>query len=161
MSWRERVEQRNAEIRGEGRWRSIRALAGGAPETALAATGQLGTSQHPALAAAAHEAIEGYGTGTGASRLVVGARPIHAELERELAAWKGTEAALLFPTGFAANVGLLTALGRLGDVLVCSDELNHASIIDGARLSRAEVVVYRHCDLEHLATLLKGARRAL
>ena len=170
-SWRERVEERNAEIRAEGRWRSIRTLEGGAPETTLLATGQrvvsfasndyLGLSQHPALAAAAHEAIRRFGTGSGASRLVVGARPVHADLEGELAAWKGAEAALLFPTGFAANVGLLTTLGRLGPVLVCSDELNHASIIDGARLSRAEVAVYRHGDLEHLATLLKGAERAL
>jgi 8-amino-7-oxononanoate synthase len=171
-SWRERVEQRNAEIRAEGRWRSIRTLEGGTPETTLSATGQrvvsfasndyLGLSQHPALASAAQDAIRRFGTGSGASRLVVGARPIHDELERELAAWKGAEAALLFPTGFAANMGLLTALGRLGGVLVCSDELNHASIIDGARLSRAEVAVYRHGDLEHLATLLKGGdRRAL
>ncbi len=169
--WREEVEARNAEIRAAGRWRSIRELAGGAPETRLAATGQrvvsfasndyLGLSQHPALAAAAHEAIRRQGTGTGASRLVVGARPLHAELERELAAWKGTEAALLFPTGFAANVGLLGALGRLGPLLLLSDELNHASIIDGARLSRAEVAVYRHADLEHVATLLKGAERAV
>jgi 8-amino-7-oxononanoate synthase len=169
--WRERVLARNAEIRAEGRWRSIRTLEGGAPETALSATGQrvvsfasndyLGLSQHAALAAAAEEAIRRFGTGSGASRLVVGARPIHAELEHELAAWKGAEAALLFPTGFAANVGLLGALGRLGGVLVCSDELNHASIIDGARLSRAELAVYRHGDLEHLATLLKGAGRGL
>jgi 8-amino-7-oxononanoate synthase len=170
-SWRGSVEAHNAAIRAAGRWRSIRELAGGAPETTLAATGQrvisfasndyLGLSQHSALAAAAHEAIRRYGTGTGASRLVVGARPLHAELERELAAWKGTEAALLFPTGFAANVGLLGALGRLGPLLVLSDELNHASIIDGARLSRAEVAVYRHADIEHVATLLKGAERAV
>jgi 8-amino-7-oxononanoate synthase len=161
------VEARNAEIRAGGRWRSIRTLEGGAPETRLSESGQrvvsfasndyLGLSQHPALAEAAHQAIRRFGTGSGASRLVVGARPIHAELERELAAWKGADAALLFPTGFAANVGLLSALGRLGGVLICSDELNHASIIDGARLSRAEIAVYRHGDLEHLATLLKGA----
>jgi len=170
-SWRARVLARNAEIRAQGRWRSIRTLEDGAAETTLSASGQrvvsfasndyLGLSQHPALAQAAHDAIRRLGTGTGASRLVVGARPVHAELERELAAWKGAEAALLFPSGFAANVGLLTTLGRLGALLVCSDELNHASIIDGARLSRAEVAVYRHGDLEHLATLLKGAERAL
>ncbi|MEN8159298.1 MAG: 8-amino-7-oxononanoate synthase [Myxococcota bacterium] len=169
--WLEVVEARNARIREEGRWRTIRTLEGGAPETRLAATGQavvsfasndyLGLSQHPALAEAAHDAIRRFGTGSGASRLVVGARPLHDELEHELAAWKGAEAALLFPTGFAANVGLLTALGRLGSLLVCSDALNHASIIDGARLSRADVAVYRHGDLEHLETLLKGAERAL
>ncbi len=170
-TWRERVAAHNAGIRAEGRWRSIRALEGGAPETRLAASGQavvsfasndyLGLSQHPALGEAAESAIRRFGTGSGASRLVVGARPLHDELEREIAAWKGAEAALLFPTGFAANVGLLTALGRVGPLLVCSDALNHASIIDGARLSRAEVAVYRHGDLEHLATLLKGAERAL
>jgi 8-amino-7-oxononanoate synthase len=171
VSWRERVEARNAEIRAEGRWRSICTLEGGAAETRIAATGQgvvsfasndyLGLSQHPAPAEAARAAIERFGTGSGASRLVVGARPIHAELERELAAWKGAEAALLFPTGFAANVGLLSALGRLGEVVIASDELNHASIIDGARLSRARVAVYRHGDLAQLEATLAASERAV
>jgi len=169
--WRERVEARNAEIRAEGRWRSICTLEGGAAETRIAATGQavvsfasndyLGLSQHPALAEAAREAIRRFGTGTGASRLVTGARPLHAELERELAEWKGAEAALLFPTGFAANVGLLSALGRLGDVCIASDELNHASIIDGARLSRARIAVYEHGDLEQLEAILSGSERSV
>lgn len=170
-SWRGRVEARNAQIRAEGRWRSICTLEGGGAETRVAATGQgvisfasndyLGLSQHPAPAAAARAAIERFGTGSGASRLVVGARPIHAELERELADWKGAEAALLFPTGFAANVGLLTALGRLGEVCIASDELNHASIIDGARLSRARVAVYRHGDLGQLEAILAESERAV
>ena len=169
--WRARVEARNAEIRGAGRWRSICALEDGAAETRIAATGQgvvsfasndyLGLSQHPALAEAAEEAIRRFGTGTGASRLVTGARPIHAELERELAEWKGAEAALLFPTGFAANVGLLSALGRLGDVCIASDALNHASIIDGARLSRARIAVYEHGDLGQLEAILSGSQRAV
>ncbi len=77
-----------------------------------------------------------WGTGSGASRLVVGGRPVHDELEAELADWKGTEAALLLPTGFAANLAVLATLADAPDVLVVSDELNHASIIDGARLSR-------------------------
>jgi 8-amino-7-oxononanoate synthase len=170
-SWLERIEARNAEIRTQGRWRSICTLEGGAAETRIAATGQgvvsfasndyLGLSQHPALAAAAHAAIRRFGTGSAASRLVVGARPIHAELERELADWKGVEAALLFPTGFAANVGLLTALGRLGDVCSASDELNHASIIDGARLSRARVAVYPHGDLAQLEAILAANERSI
>jgi 8-amino-7-oxononanoate synthase len=170
-AWRSRVEARNAEIRGQGRWRSICTLESGAAETRIAATGQgvvsfasndyLGLSQHAALAAAARAALEQFGTGTGASRLVVGARPIHAELERELADWKGAEAALLFPTGYAANVGLLTALGRLGGLTIASDELNHASIIDGARLSRARVSVYPHGDLERLEEILRAAERAV
>jgi 8-amino-7-oxononanoate synthase len=170
-AWRRAVEARNAEIRAQGRWRSICALEGGAAETRIAATGQgvvsfasndyLGLSQHPGLAAAARAALERFGTGAGASRLVVGARPIHAELERELAAWKGAEAALLFPTGYAANVGLLAALGRLGEVCIASDELNHASIVDGAKLSRARVAVYPHGDLERLEAILRAAERAV
>jgi 8-amino-7-oxononanoate synthase len=170
-SWRSRVEAKNAAIRAEGRWRSICTLEGGAAETRVAATGQgvvsfasndyLGLSQHPALAEAAHAAIERFGTGSGASRLVVGARPIHAELERELADWKGAEAALLFPTGYAANVGLLTALGRLGEPCIASDERNHASIIDGARLSRARIAVYAHGDLAQLETILAASECAV
>jgi 8-amino-7-oxononanoate synthase len=165
------VEAKNAEIRAQGRWRSICTLEGGAARTHISATGQgvvsfasndyLGLSQHPGLASAAHAAIERFGTGAGASRLVVGARPIHAELERELAAWKGAEAALLFPTGYAANVGVLTALGRLGEVCIASDELNHASIIDGARLARARVAIYRHGDLAQLEGILAASERAL
>jgi 8-amino-7-oxononanoate synthase len=169
--WRARVEARNLEIRGAGRWRSICALEDGAAETRIAATGQgvvsfasndyLGLSQHLALAEAAEQAIRRFGTGTGASRLVTGARPIHAELERELAEWKGAEAALLFPSGFAANVGLLSALGRLGDVCIASDALNHASIIDGARLSRARIAVYEHGDLGQLEAILSSSERAV
>ena len=79
---------------------------------------------------------------------------MHAELEAELAAWKGTEAALLFPTGFAANTGLLTTLADSPDVLVVSDELNHASIIDGTRLARGRVAVARHADVDHVDDLL-------
>jgi 7-keto-8-aminopelargonate synthetase-like enzyme len=87
---------------------------------------------------------------------VTGSRPCHEDLERALADWKGTERAVVFPTGFAANLGVLTAFGPSG-VRICSDELNHASIIDGARLSRAEVVVYRHRDVDHLEELLARA----
>ena len=83
--------------------------------------------------------------------------PIHTELEHELAAWKGTEAAVCFPTGFAANLGTLCALGGPG-VRVLSDELNHASIIDGCRLSRSDLAVYRHADMDHLEQLLSRAR---
>jgi 8-amino-7-oxononanoate synthase len=82
---------------------------------------------------------------------------VHAELERELAAWKGTEAAVCFPTGFAANLGVLSVLGGPG-VRVLSDELNHASIIDGGRLSRSDVTVYRHRDLAQLEDLLASGR---
>ncbi len=115
------------------------------------------------MAEAAHAAIDRWGTGAGAARLIVGSRPIHSELEHELAAWKHAERAVLFPTGFAANLGVLTTFGGPG-TLVCSDELNHASIIDGTRLARGEVAVYPHSDLGALDALLRervGTRRAL
>ena len=98
-------------------------------------------------------ALERWGAGAGASRLVTGSRPVHRDLEEALAAWKGCEAAVTFPTGFAANLGALSVLGGLGGRIL-SDELNHASIIDGCRLARAEVAVYRHADPDHLEALL-------
>jgi 8-amino-7-oxononanoate synthase len=110
------------------------------------------------VAAAAHAAIDRWGTGSGASRLVVGARPVHDDLEVELAAWRGTEAALLFPTGFAANLAAVATLADGPEVLVVSDELNHASIIDGCRLGRGQVEVARHRDVDHVAALLSGHR---
>ena len=123
---------------------------------AFASNDYLGLSHHPTVVAAAHEALDTWGTGSGASRLVTGSRPVHEELEHALAASKAAEAAVVFPTGFAANLGILTAFGDAG-VRICSDERNHPSIIDGARLSRAEVAVYRHNDVDHLEALLRDA----
>src|SRR5207237_657998 len=96
------------------------------------------------------------------SRLVSGTMTVHSRLEQKLAEFKGTEAALLFGSGYLANLGVVGSLARAGDV-VFSDELNHASIIDGCRLSRAEVFVYSHNDMEHLAWGLEqaGPRAAL
>jgi len=162
-SWPIRVADQTAAIQAAGRWRAVRSFDSRGPTGRLAdhpspvvsfaSNDYLGLTAHPAVVAAAHEALDRWGAGAGASRLVTGARPVHEELEAELAAWKGTEAALLFPTGFAANLGVLSALAG-PDVLVCSDELNHASIIDGCRLARAQVAVYRHLDLDHLAAQL-------
>jgi 8-amino-7-oxononanoate synthase len=104
---------------------------------------------------AAHDALDRWGAGSGASRLVTGSRPAHRELEADLADYRDTEAAVVFPTGFAANLGVLGALGTHG-TRILSDELNHASIIDGCRLSRAPVAVYRHADAEHAAALLEA-----
>lgn len=162
MTWPDRVAQRLDRVRSEGRWRSIRTLDGLGPEFTLdgrpvvsyASNDYLGLAAHPAVVAAAHDAVDRWGTGSGSSRLVVGARPVHAELEDAIAAWKGTEGAVLFPTGFAANLGVLTTLADGPDVLVVSDELNHASIIDGTRLARGAVAVSRHNDVEHVAALL-------
>jgi 8-amino-7-oxononanoate synthase len=163
--WDDRVDGELDAIRAAGRWRVTRDLATTGAVTGLvdgrevvtfASNDYLGLTHHPAVVAAAHAAVDRWGTGTGASRLVVGSRPVHAELEAELAAWKGADAALLFPTGFAANLGLLATLGGAG-VTIVSDELNHASIVDGARLARAAVAVHRHGDLDHLGKLLADA----
>ncbi|MGQ0434574.1 MAG: aminotransferase class I/II-fold pyridoxal phosphate-dependent enzyme [Microthrixaceae bacterium] len=164
-SWASRVEGRNIDTQAAGRWRAIRAFDALGPAGALDSVGPvvsfasndyLGLTVHSAVIAAAHAALDRWGAGSGGSRLITGARPVHAELEQELAEWKGTDASLLFPTGFAANLGVLSALARPG-TLVCSDELNHASIIDGCRLAKAETRIYRHRDVAHLAALLGTA----
>ena len=117
----------------------------------------LGLASDPRPAAAARGAIEHHGWGSGASPLVTGRRESHAELERKIADFEGTEAALLFPTGYAANAGTIAALVGKGDA-VYSDELNHASIIDGCRLSGAAVHVYPHRELTHLRQMLRETR---
>jgi 8-amino-7-oxononanoate synthase len=160
--WDAQVDGELDAIRAAGRWRVTRDLVttgpvtgelDGHPVVTFASNDYLGLTHHPRVVAAAHAALDRWGVGSGASRLIVGSRPLHAELEAELASWKGTEAALLFPTGFAANLGVLATLAG-PDVTILSDELNHASIVDGARLARADVRVYRHGDLDHLAKLL-------
>jgi 8-amino-7-oxononanoate synthase len=123
----------------------------------------LNLAADPRLARAAAGAARRYGCGGGASPLISGYLPPLRALERDLARWEGTEAALVFSSGFAANLAAVTALAGRPDA-VFSDELNHASLIDGCRLSRAGVHVYRHADLSHLEELLRregGARRRL
>ena len=122
----------------------------------LSSNNYLGLANHATLAKAARDAIDRFGCGTGSSRLIAGHSTLHVAVEAKLAAFKGTEAALLFPSGYQANVGTITALVGRGDH-VFSDELNHASIIDGCRLSRATVHVYEHCNLHALETALAGA----
>lgn len=128
----------------------------------LCSNSYLGLSTHPEVVTAAVEAVTRYGTSSGASRLVSGGQTPHRQLEDDLAAWKGTEGALLFSSGYLANLAVLTALVVRGDTIV-SDELNHASIVDACRLSRAEVRVFRHADPDHAAALLRDApgRRVL
>jgi 8-amino-7-oxononanoate synthase len=165
-AWAERIGGRLDGVRAAGRWRAVRTLDGRGPSFGLgerdvvsfASNDYLGLASHPAVRAAAVEAIERWGTGAGASRLVVGGRPVHDELEAELAAWRGAERALLFPTGYAANIGVLTTLADAPDVLVVSDELNHASIVDGARLARGRVAIARHGDVDHVDGLLAAHR---
>jgi len=165
-TWEERIRAELARVVAEGRWRAPRPFdargnAGtleGAPGrvVSFASNDYLGLSAHPVVIRAAQEALDRWGAGAGASRLVTGSRPIHRELEEALAEWKGTEAAVCFSTGFAANLGVLSTLGAK-TVRVLSDELNHASIIEGCRLSRGSPAVYRHKDLDHLGELLGDA----
>jgi 8-amino-7-oxononanoate synthase len=159
-------------VREAGLWRELREIGsaqapavqlGGREVLLFCSNNYLGLANHPALIEAAHEATARFGVGAASSRLISGHMQPHRELEEAIAAWKGSEAALCFSTGYQANLGALTALTGEGDV-VLSDALNHASLIDGARLSRAEVRVFRHNDVEHLEHLLAGcagARRIL
>ena len=113
----------------------------------------LGLANHPAVREAAKKAVDEFGAGPGASRLVAGTLPIHGELEAALARLKGTQAALVFGSGYLANIGIISAVTRRGD-LVFSDELNHASIVDACRLSRADVRIYPHGDAGALREML-------
>ncbi len=164
MTWADWADIEAQSIRDAGQWRQLRPLDGGGPafETvdgrqvvAFASNDYLGLSQHPAVRAAALDAIERWGAGTGSSRLVVGDRPVHWELEDALSDWRRVEAALVFPTGYQANLAALTTFGA--GARIVSDELNHASIIDGARLARADVTVYRHGDVDHADHLVRSA----
>jgi 8-amino-7-oxononanoate synthase len=128
----------------------------GQPVLLLCSNNYLGLADHPRVREAAAEAAMRYGVGAGASRLISGNMTIHRRLEEQLAEFKGTSACVVFGSGYLANTGIVSALAREGDV-VFSDALNHASIVDGCRLSRAETFVYEHCDLEHLEWGLQEA----
>jgi 8-amino-7-oxononanoate synthase len=173
VTWAEWAEFKNAKARAKGRWRKLAdfdalgprgvlsdggRLDDGSTVVSFASNDYLGLSAHPAVLAAAHVAIDRWGAGAGASRLVSGTRPVHSQLEAALADWKSSEAALVFPTGFAANLGVLSAIAG-PQVLICSDELNHASIIDGCRLAKnlgAVVEVYPHRDVDAVSKLLSS-----
>jgi glycine C-acetyltransferase len=118
----------------------------------------LGLSNHPKLKEAAVKAVETHGAGSGSVRPIAGNMDLHMELEKRLARFKGAEASLVYQTGFAANSGLIPQLVSEGDLIV-SDELNHGSIIDGIRLSRAERVVYKHADPMDLQRVLDEAEK--
>jgi glycine C-acetyltransferase/8-amino-7-oxononanoate synthase len=159
------IEERLEEIRARGLYRKLRCVSGpqgprvlldGRPVLLLCSNNYLGLADHPRVREAAAEAAMRYGAGAGASRLISGNMTIHRRLEEQLAAFKGAETCLLFGSGFLANAGVVSALAREGDV-VFSDALNHASIVDGCRLSRAETFVYDHCDVDHLEWGLRQA----
>jgi 8-amino-7-oxononanoate synthase len=165
--WADWAEDQLDGIRLAGQWRRPRDLDAdgplahldGRPVVTFASNDYLGLTRHPAVVAAAHEAIDRWGTGAGSARLITGSRPVHTQLEVDLADWKDTGGAVLFTTGYAANLGVLSTFGGPG-VTILSDELNHASIIDGARHARSRVLVYRHADLTHLAALLDDVDRS-
>jgi glycine C-acetyltransferase/8-amino-7-oxononanoate synthase len=160
------IAERLAEIRRLGLHRRMRLIEGpqgprvlldGAEVLLLCSNNYLGLADHPRVRQAAADAAERFGAGAGASRLISGSMSIHRRLEQRLAEFNGTEAALLFGSGYLANTGTVAALaGRRAAVF--SDELNHASIIDGCRLARAQTFVYRHRDLDHLE---RGLRQAV
>jgi len=156
-NWQARLDQ----LSQQGMLRSLRVVDGQGPKVningrealLLCSNNYLGIAEHPALTEAMLVATRQYGTGSGASRLVSGTMPPHGALEERIACFKGSAAALLFNSGYAANSGILQGLFGPDDVIF-SDELNHASIIDGCRLARARTVVYPHCDVAGLAELM-------
>lgn len=163
------IEKDLTHIRDKNLYRTLTELATGqSPEITidgkryilLGSNGYLGLSLDPRVVGAAREALGKYGTGSGGSRLVSGSTDLHRELEERIASFKSTESAIIFSSGYLANIGTISSLVGEGDT-VYSDELNHASIIDGCRLSRADTRVYRHLDFGHLESLLKpdGARK--
>ncbi|MBI5310484.1 MAG: 8-amino-7-oxononanoate synthase [Actinobacteria bacterium] len=160
------IEQHLADLEDRGLYRRMRLISGpqgarvlldGKPVLVMCSNNYLGLADHPRVREAAAEAARRWGVGSSGSRLISGNMTVHRRLEKRLAEFKGTEAALLFGSGYLANTGVIPALTRPGDV-VFSDEYNHASIVDGCRLSKAEVFVYDHADLEHLAWGLRQAR---
>jgi len=122
----------------------------------LCSNNYLNLSNHPRLIKEAIEAAKTYGAGSGSVRAIAGTMKLHIEVEKRLANFKGTESSLIYQTGFAANSGLIPQLAGKGDVII-SDELNHGSIIDGVRLTKADKAVYKHCNMGELENALKDA----
>jgi len=154
------------QMRQQGLFRPLRVL-GSAQDTEVVVDGKhvlnlssnnyLGLTTHPRLKAAMIEATEQWGAGSGAVRTIAGTMTVHEDLERRLAEFKHTEASLVFQSGFTANLGVLQSLVKEGDVII-SDELNHASIIDGIRLSKAERSIFKHRDMDDLERHLEKHR---
>lgn len=133
-----------------------RVVLDGKPALLLCSSNYLGLADHPAVREAAADAAMRWGVGAGGTRPVSGTMTIHRRLEERLAAFQQRQAALLFGSGYLANVGVVSALARAGDVVFC-DELSHPAVIDGCRLSRADVFVYEHGDVDHLEWGLREA----
>jgi 8-amino-7-oxononanoate synthase len=157
------IAERLEKIRAQGRYRFLRTvLSPQGPEfildgkkvICLSSNNYLGLASHPVLIQSAIDALHKYGVGAGASRLISGNMELHLKLEEKIARFKRSERALVFNSGYHANIGIIQALVGKGDYIY-SDELNHASIIDGARLSRATIRVYPHCDTQKLSQMIE------
>jgi len=167
-AWQAWADDACDQVAAAGRWRSPRpfdarghegllvADPSEAPRSVVsfASNDYLGLATHPSVVDGARRALDRWGAGSGASRLVTGSRPVHHDLESAIADWKRTEAAVVTPTGFAANLSVLSVVAAGGAAVVHSDELNHASIIDGCRLARAQVRIHPHGDLGALDAAL-------
>jgi len=160
------LKEKIQELKDQGVYRKLPVLEGpneaevilnGKKVINLSSNNYLGFANHPRLKKASIEAIEKYGVGAGAVRTIIGNMTIHEELEKLLAEFKREEAAMVFQSGFNCNAGTIQAITEKGDLII-SDELNHASIIDGTRLSRADKAIYKHSDMDNLEKILKENR---
>lgn len=162
------ITDRLNELKEQGVYRKLavlqgpsgpRSLINGKEVINLSSNNYLGLANNPRMKKAALEATEKWGVGAGAVRTIIGNMSIHEELERKLAEFKHVEAVLVFQAGFTANAGAIPAVVDKGDIII-SDELNHASIIDGCRLSRADVIRYRHSDMDDLERVINDVKDA-
>lgn len=160
------MTQRLNELKEQGVYRKLAVLEGpsgarsiinGKEVINLSSNNYLGLANNPRLKKAALEALEKWGVGAGAVRTIIGNMSIHEELEKKLAEFKHVEAVLVFQSGFTANAGAIPSVVDKGDVII-SDELNHASIIDGCRLSRADVIRYKHSDMKDLERVINEVK---
>lgn len=160
------LKEKIQELKDQGVYRKLPVLEGasgaevmlnGRQVINLSSNNYLGFANHPRMKAAAVAAIEKYGVGSGAVRTIIGNMDIHEILEQKLAAFKREEAVMVFQSGFNCNAGTIQAITEKGDVII-TDELNHASIIDGCRLSRADKVVFKHSDMEDLERILEESK---
>ena len=155
------IHEKLKELKRKNLFRSFRTITSSCSSTVtykgkeylmLASNNYFGLNAHPQVIEAAKKAAEKYGTGNEASRLIVNL-DLHEKLEKEIAKYKKCQAALVYSSGFAANLGIISSIVGKGDVIL-SDELNHASIIDSCRLSNADIIIYRHCDIKDLESKL-------
>src|SRR3990172_13211558 len=157
------IDDELAQLKRDGLYRELKIIEGGQGARVriggrevilLSSNNYLGLASHPEIKKAAVSAIEKYGCGSGASRLISGSMELHKELEEKIASFKKTESAILFNSGYTANLGVLASICRKGDVIFC-DKLNHASIVDGCLLSGAKLKRYPHKDIDAIERFLR------